>query len=447
MAAEYFGGIAALQQAAVESLSRGFPSRRHHRTKGYSSFGVGAIVVAGRIDDVVNTRPVKATGFVVDGAKAAQIAAQTNRADGGAFGEQIMTDFTGTSLRRAVFLVSAVVAGLVIAGAARANAQSAESFYHGKTLRFIVPSGAGGGYDAFSRLLARHLGDHIPGNPRIVVENMPGASGLLGTNWLYSIAPRDGTVIGSTYNTLLTEPLLGNSATKYDPTKFEWIGSITTQYNACMVWHTSSIKTIEDATKREVRVSTTGLTGNSAKMPLMVNMLLGTKFKVIAGYSTTGMRLAAERGEVEGICGISYDTYAAANPEWLQDHKIRFILQSGPKPAKALPDVPLLKNYVKDPKEKAALKLLSVDEDVGRPQLMPPGVPQYLVKAMRTAFNDTMKDPKFLADAHRMHIQPAPMTGEEIEAELKEAYASPKDIVAVAAKLWPPSLPKKKKKR
>jgi tripartite-type tricarboxylate transporter receptor subunit TctC len=360
-----------------------------------------------------------------------------------------MTDFYKASPQYTVFLASAVVASAVavfatIAGASEANAQSAESFYRGKNLRFIVPSGAGGGYDAYGRLLARHLAGHIPGTPRIIVENMPGASGVLGTNWLYNIAPRDGTAMASTYNTLLTDPLLGDTATKFDPTKFEWIGSMNTQYNSCGVWHTSSIMTIEDAMKREVRVSTTGLTGNSAKTPLMLNMLIGTKFKVIAGYSTTGMRLAVERGEVEGICGLSYDTIASANPEWIQNKKLRFILQTGSQPVKELPDVPLLINYVKDPKQRAALKVLDVDETVGRPQMFPPGTPKYLVTALRTAFTETMKDPKFIEDARRLHIEPEPMTGEAIEAAIKDAYAAPADVVAIAAKLWPPGAPKAK---
>ena len=352
-----------------------------------------------------------------------------------------MTDFKASP--QSAIVLAAAVAALATAGATHANAASAEAFYKGKSLRLIVPSGAGGGYDVYSRLLARHLADHIPGHPSIVVENMPGASGILGTNWLYNIAPRDGTVLGSTFNTLLTEPLLGNVAAKYEPTQFEWVGSMNTQYNACTVWHTSSIRTIEDAMQREVRVSTTGLTGNSAKTPLMLNMLLGTKFKVIAGYTTTGMRLAVERGEVEGICGLSYDTYAAANPEWLIDKKIRFILQTGSQPAKALPDVPLLINYVKEPVQRAALKVLEVDEEVGRPYMFPPGVPEYLVKAMREAFNATMNDQNFLADAGRMRIPPEPMTGEQIEPEIKKAYAAPKDVVATAAELWPPGLPKK----
>jgi tripartite-type tricarboxylate transporter receptor subunit TctC len=337
----------------------------------------------------------------------------------------------------------AVVASLTIT-APLARAQSAASFYGGKTLRFIVPDGVGGGYDAYARLLARHLADHIPGHPRIVTENLPGASGLVATNWLYNLAPRDGSVMGSTYNTLLTDPLLGDQVAKYDPTRFEWIGSITTQYNACMVWGTSSIKTIEDATKQDVRVSTAGLTGNSAKLPLMLNTLLGTRFKVIAGYTTSGMRLAVERGEVEGICGIPYDTYAAANSEWLENNKIRFILQTGPKPAKALADVPLLIDYIKDPLQRAALTVLDVNQDAGRPQMFPPGVPDYLVQALRTAFDDTMRDPQFLSDAQHMRLEPSPMTGAAIEAEIKRSYTAPADAVAEAAKLWPVHLPNQK---
>jgi tripartite-type tricarboxylate transporter receptor subunit TctC len=190
--------------------------------------------------------------------------------------------------------------------------------------------------------------------------------------------------------------------------------------------------------KQEVKVATTGMTGNSALTPLMLNMLINTKFKVISGYSTTETRLAVERGEVDGICGFSYDTYAAANPDWLQNNRIRFILQSGSKRVKELPDVPLILDYVKDPKQKAALDVLGVNEEAGRPHMFPPQVPAYLVTAMRRAFDATMKDPKFVADAKRMHIDPDPMTGEAVQKAITEAYKAPKDVVALAAKLWPP---------
>ncbi len=344
---------------------------------------------------------------------------------------------------------TAVAAAALLLGAAalapgQAQAQSAEAFFKGKRVTMVIPSGPGGGYDAYSRLLARHLDRNLPGQPSIVSQNMDGASGIRGTNYLYSVAPRDGSTMGSTYNTLLTEPLLGNTTAKFDPSKFEWIGSLATQYNACMVWHTSDVMTIDDARKREIRVSTTGMSGNSAKTPLMVNMLLGTKFKVISGYKTTEMRLAVERGEVEGICGLSYDTYVAANPEWLQHKKIRFILQAGTKGIKELQGVPLLMDYVKDPKQQAALKLFGVRDELGRPFLYPPQVPKHLVEAARKAFDATMKDPKFLAEAKKFKLEIDPMNGADMEKAIKEAYAAPKDVVAIAARLWPPAVPKKK---
>ncbi|MGE5540388.1 MAG: Bug family tripartite tricarboxylate transporter substrate binding protein [Gemmatimonas sp.] len=344
---------------------------------------------------------------------------------------------------RVSLLVLAAAFAFAGAGAAHAQ-QSAEAFYKGKNLRLVIPSGAGGGYDAYSRLLGRHIGNHIPGKPNVVVENMPGASGIRGTNYMFHVAPKDGTVMASTYNNLIVEPLLGNTQANWDSRKFEWIGSITTQYNSCMVWATSPIKTIDDAKKEEVKVSTTGLSGNSAKTPLEVNMLLGTKFKVISGYSTTDMRLAVERGEVDGICGLSYDTYEAANPEWLQNKKIRFILQTGAKPNPKIADVPLLTDLITDPQQKQALKVLGVGEEVGRPHMFPPGTPKYLVTAVRRAFDATMKDPKFVEEAAKMHIEPDPMTGEECEAAIKEAYEMPKEAIALAAKLWPVATPGEK---
>jgi tripartite-type tricarboxylate transporter receptor subunit TctC len=350
------------------------------------------------------------------------------------------------TVRIGMVLVSCGVATGVLFSAT-AQAQSVEAFYKNKQMTMIIPSGEGGGYDAYSRLLARHINRHIPGKPRIITQNMPGASGLRGTNYLYVVAPRDGKTFGATYNTLITEPLLGNVRAKFDPLKFNWIGSTANQYNACMVWHTSSIKSIEDAKKREIKVSTTGMSGNSAKTPLMVNRLLGTKFKVISGYKTTGMRLAVERGEVEGICGLSYDTYVAANPEWLEKKKIRFILQAGTKGVTPLAGVPLLMDSVTDPKQRQALAVLGVKDDVGRPYLFPPGVPDHLVNAARRAFDATMKDPLFKADAGRMRINTAPMNGESIQKAIAAAYAAPKDVVAIAAKLWPPAVKKKKKKK
>lgn len=340
-------------------------------------------------------------------------------------------------------LATAILSSLSVTHATPAAAQSADDFYKGKQVQFIIPSGEGGGYDTFSRLLAHHLDRHIPSKPTLVTSNMPGASGIRATNWLYTVAPRDGLTMGATYNALILEPLLGSDATRFKPDEFEWIGSMGKQYNTCVVWHTSDIKTIEDAKKREVRVSTTGASGNSARTPLMMNALLGTKYKVISGYKTTGMRLAVERGEVEGICGLSYDTYAAANPEWLQNKKIRFLIQAGMQKIKELPDTPLLMDYVKDKKQRAALKLMSVRDEVGRPHMFPPKVPRYLVQALRKAFMDTMADPKFLADSKRLKVTIDPLDGSEVQKLIVEAYKAPKDVVAEAARIWPPVKKKK----
>jgi tripartite-type tricarboxylate transporter receptor subunit TctC len=323
--------------------------------------------------------------------------------------------------------------------ASTSYAQDAASFYKGKSLRLIIANGVGGGNDAYSRLLARHIVDHIPGNPSIIVENMPGASGLRAANWLYNVAPKDGSVLGTVNNAMVVEPLFGNKAAQFDPRKFEWIGAMGKQYTTCAVWHTSDLRTIDDAKTRMVRVSTTGMTGNSALMPLMLNTLLGTQFKVIAGYTTTGMRLALEQGEVEGICGFSYDTFAASSPEWIRDGKIRFLLQTGVQRIKELPGVPVLLDDITDPVAREAIQVIGVREEVGRPHMFPPGTPAPLVTAVRRAFDATMTDPKYVSEAARLRISIDPTPGEEVQRLLERAYAEPPEVIALAIKLWPPA--------
>lgn len=340
-------------------------------------------------------------------------------------------------------VASAAVAGFTVACAFSVAAQNAATFYKGKDIKLVSGSGVGGGYDSYSRLLSRHITDHIPGHPGIVVQNMPGASGIKATNWLYNVAPKDGTIIGGTYNNLVIEPLLGDKATQFDPRKFEWIGAMGKQYLTCSVWHTSDIHTVEDAMKRTVRVSTTGATGNSSRFPEMLNKLLGTKFQVISGYTTSGMRLALERGEVEGICGFSFDTFQASNPDWIRDKKLRFFLVE--EPVRQLPGVPRLADYVKNPLDRAAIKVLETRDVVGRPHMMPPGTPKPLVAVIRKAFDETMRDPKFLAEADKLHIEIDPLPGEAVAKAIDEAYAAPKNVIARAIELWPPAITEKTK--
>jgi tripartite-type tricarboxylate transporter receptor subunit TctC len=327
--------------------------------------------------------------------------------------------------------IAAVTALGLLAGS-DALAQS-PGLYSGKQIRMVIASGAGGGYDAYGRALARYIGKYLPGNPSIIDQNMPGAAGITATNWTYSIAPKDGTVILATYNALLAEPLYGNPAARYDVLKFEYIGSIGKQQNICGTWHTSPIKTIEQAKAREVTVAATGSTGNSASMPRILNGMLGTKFKLIMGYSTSGQRLAVERGEAEGICGLSWSTLKASNPDWTQNHRLNVLVQTGSKAQADLPKVPLLIDLVSSPDDKKVIELLSFYQDMGRPLMMPPGTPKEMVTAVRNAFNATMKDPDFLADAQKSNLEVDPVTGEEMEQIIREAYTAPKALAQKAA--------------
>jgi tripartite-type tricarboxylate transporter receptor subunit TctC len=341
----------------------------------------------------------------------------------------------GINRRAAIVPIAACMTFSLIASyAAPASAQS-DGIFKGKQMRMIIPSGAGGGYDTFARMLSHHLRKHLPGNPNIVDQNMPGASGMLATNWAATVAPKDGSVIVATYNTLLIEPLFGNKAVRYDPRDFEWIGSMGKQQQICVTWHTSPIKTIEQAREREIVVAATGATGNSATMPKQLNQLIGTRFRVVAGYSTTESRLSLERGESEGICGLSFSTLKAAQPEWIDNKRINVLIQSGLKPQAGLEAVPLVRNLVKDQNELKALDVLGFPEELGRPFLMPPGTPKDIVQIVRRAFDATMKDPAFLADAEKARLDLDPVNGEETEAIIKAAYSTPKELIERAAAL------------
>ncbi|MFM1816818.1 MAG: hypothetical protein RLZ98_3513, partial [Pseudomonadota bacterium] len=301
-------------------------------------------------------------------------------------------------------------------------AESASEFFAGKKLRMVIGSGAGGGYDGYARFLVRHMERHIPGKPSIVVQNMPGASGIVATNYMYHKAERDGTVMGGGTNATLLDPLFGSDYTMFDPRKIQWIGSTAKQHNICVAWHDTPFKTIEDTKKQLFRVSTTGLSGNSAKMPLMLNQILGTNMKVIAGFTTPGMRLALERKEADGICGIGYFTWVKTHPHWIKEKKISILLQGGAKKIKELPNVPRLGDLVTDPKRKQALDLLTVKDEIGRPYFYPPEVPKFLVAALRSAFDNTMKDKQFLAEAEKTKTAVSPLTGAEISQLLEKAY-------------------------
>jgi len=331
----------------------------------------------------------------------------------------------------------ALLAGCVFFIAhAGAPAAAQNDLYAGKQIRMVIGSGAGGGYDVYARFLARHISRHIPGNPVIVSQNMPAASGLAATNWAYSpAAPRDGSVILATYNALLDDPLYGSPVARFDPLKFEAVGSIAKQQTVCATWYTSKIKTIGQARQQEVTVSSTGSSGDRATMPRILNALLGTKFKVINGYGTTESMLAVERGEVDGMCGVSWSTLKVSNPEWVQKNRLNVMIQAGNKPQAGLPNVPLVIDQVSNPEDRKLIELLFFPQEMGRPFVMPPDTPRDYVMTIRRAFDETMKDPAFLAEAEKSMFDVTPVSGEEMEQILKRAYATPKTLVERAAEL------------
>jgi tripartite-type tricarboxylate transporter receptor subunit TctC len=310
-------------------------------------------------------------------------------------------------------------------------AQSVEDFYKSKRLTVVVGSGAGGGYDIYARLLMRHMAKHIPGNPNVVIQNMDGAAGLQATNLLANKWDRDGSYLVATYNNLTIQPLLTSAGIQYDPRTLSWIGSIAKLNSVCITWYTSPVKTLKQAMEREIILSSTGVTSNSTAIPNLLNKLVGTKFKVINGYTTGNQRLALEKGEAEGMC-LAYSTFKASNQEWIQNKKINMLAQVGMSKHPDIPEVPLATDFLTNPDDKKVMELLNIPQEMGRPIVGPPDVPADRLQALRRAFDATMKDPEYLADSEKSHLEVDPITGETMTEMIKRAYALPKELIARA---------------
>jgi tripartite-type tricarboxylate transporter receptor subunit TctC len=309
-------------------------------------------------------------------------------------------------------------------------------FYRGKQISMLIASGPGGGYDTYARALARHMARHIPGNPVIVPRNLPGAGGLIAANTLYNSSAPDGLTFAALTNGAAMEPLFGERAARFDPQKLNWIGSIGKLENICVTLKGSPITRIEQAKANDVAVSASGAGGNSSIMPRILNDFLGTKFKVIGGYTEgSGTTLALERGEVDGVCGLSYSTLRTMHADWFRDQKVNVIVQIGLRKLRDLPDVPNALDLISNPDDKNVLELILIRQEMGRPFAMPPGVAPDRVAILRAAFEETLKDPAFLADAAKLQMEIDPLTGGEIEGLLKTAYSAPRPIVERAARL------------
>ena len=321
-------------------------------------------------------------------------------------------------------LLALVSAGFGLAPRARADAIS--DFYSRHTIRLIVATPAGGPYDDHARLLARHLSDHIPGHPTIVVENLAGATGMLAANYVYNIAPQDGTVLVNLHNMLPLIKALGQSDANVDPARFKWIGNMTREVGDVIVTTKSPVKTIEDAKHMTAVIGAPSPMALGAIYPRVMNYILGTKFRVVMGYDgAAGVEHAMEQGEIEGDAGDTWFSGRGNTYEWYKAGKIRVLVQIGTR-TPDLPDVPLLVDLASNSDDRSLLEMFSSPYTIGKPTAVGPKVPADRVAALRAAYVATMQDPAFLADAKKLGIAIAPVSGEELTSLMaKLANLSP----------------------
>lgn len=332
-------------------------------------------------------------------------------------------------MRTAIWTAASVmVAGATLAAPAHAQ----QDFYKGKSISLVIGYSVGGGYDLYARVLAKHLTRHIPGNPTVVPQNMPGAGSMKAMEYLLTVAPKDGTAIGTFGRTIPMAPLLEGA--KFDPQKLEWIGSITSDTSVCITSHNSKIKTWNDAKTSQFTAGGEGKGSDPDVVATMIKNVFNLNVKLVSGYpGTADIMLAMERGEVDGLCGISYSTLRARHLELLNQKKINIIVQAALKKDAALPDVPLMLDLAADQRQHQMLELLLAAQTIARPFAMPPGSPADRVAIIRAAFDKTVKDPEFLAETKQANLDVNPADGAQIAALLKELYATPADVVKAAS--------------
>jgi tripartite-type tricarboxylate transporter receptor subunit TctC len=319
---------------------------------------------------------------------------------------------------------------LAAASPAPAQQEDVAAFFKGKTLRLMVGIGVGSGYDINARLLARHMAAHIPGQPTIIVQNQPGAGSLTMTNALYNTGPFDGTVMGASFNGMPTTPLLQPAGVRFDPVKLSWLGSTNRETQVTYVWHTVPVQSLDELKTKELVVGAQAPGSTQYDYPVLVNHLFGFKFKVVTGYqSTSKINLAMESGEVQGTLA-NWSTLKALSSNWLAEKKVKLIAQWALKKHPELPDVPLALDLAKTDADRLALMLALARLEYGRPFFLPPNVPAARLDALRRAFDATMKDPAYLAEADKLKIEVDPLSGEEVATLVEQVSRTPADTVA-----------------
>ena len=311
--------------------------------------------------------------------------------------------------------------------------QPAANFYTGKTIKFLIGFSPGGGYDAYARLLTHFLRNHIPGDPVLVPEYMPGGGGRIVSRYVYHAAPKDGTVIATADQSLVFQQALGDRSLQFDAEKFNWIGNVDADNNVVFTWYKSGVKNLADAQKVSVTLAATSANTTSEAYPKVLNAILGTKFRIVRGYTGGNTaNLAMENGEVAGRGASSWANFKISKPDWICDGKINVLVQVGLRKVPDLPQVPLLLDIAGNDIDRTALRLLSQPIEIGHPLFTAPGVPADRVATLRKAFDESMRDPDFLKQAEAMKADVNPVSGDQLQKTVAEIVATPK---AAAARL------------
>jgi tripartite-type tricarboxylate transporter receptor subunit TctC len=337
--------------------------------------------------------------------------------------------------RAAVRWLLIALAAAALVGGSRAVAEPVADFYKGKIVKFVLSAGEGGGYGTYATVLLPYMERYIPGNPKIIIQHMQGAGGVVAANNLYNVLPRDGTVFALIHRgAVSTTPLYGAGNIMFDPTKFGWIGSMNSEVSLCASWFTTPVKTFADLKRYPIVVGSVGPGGDEFIFTNFIDNVFGAKMKLISGYNSGGaIDLAMERGETEGRCGWSWSTIITTKPAWIEEKKVRLLVQIGVAKHPDLPDVPLIYDFVKNEEQRQITDIIVSPQLMGRPLLAPPGLPTERLSTLRSALESSMKDPKFVEDAKKQNLEISYVSGERIEAMLKRLYAMPKPIVEEAA--------------
>jgi tripartite-type tricarboxylate transporter receptor subunit TctC len=326
-----------------------------------------------------------------------------------------------------------VAAAALFAGAGllpSLQAASAQDFYAGKQIRIVVGTGSGGGYDGAARLTARYLGKYIPGNPSFVVENMPGASGIKATNYLYDTAPKDGTVLATINNSIPVYQAIAQPGVRYKAEELTWIGSLLQTATTVAVWHTAGVKTVDEAKHKEVIMGATGAAGTKAAYPALLNNTIGTKFKIVTGYEGGNtLRLAMERGEVSGDGSARWSSWKSTKPDWVKDQKIIALVQIGLVKDNDLPNVPLLTELAQNDEQRKMFEFISRPIAMQQPFVGPPGMPADRLNLLRRGFDAMTRDPAFRKEVEQLDLDLDPVTGEEVQKVVRAIVDTPADIV------------------